>query len=337
MNIVLPRAQRSDVERHQLPFPISLNVEDNEMAVDGDAAENGGGGIVTQLALDAEDDTQLESSARGRSLVPYVPCGMIFLRPLRFGAPVPRLWWKGLRFSERAFVFSFDPAKGSCFALEDRGHQLEPPIHDDGSDLEMSDGDDRDVPEDDPLASGLNNQMDRVFRQLLIDVLNFIPNRRHCIEPSYRSISKEEIEDATIVIFQNTRLSDIFNDVQWKIGTAEDWKTCFDHLLPPKGTKKEGTVQNYNNAAYLKLWERMLERMTDETAAAARNAMWRLFKKMEWAPNARQDRIWQTRSDDSAFQHTIGIRKGTPAPQVLMRKREPTWLTIQAKVIPIEI
>ncbi|KAJ2932832.1 hypothetical protein H1R20_g4263, partial [Candolleomyces eurysporus] len=360
MNAILPRVRRSEVEPHQLPFPISL-YEDEEMMDDEDEDEDYeevGGAFITRSAADAEDATQLESLARGRSLVPCVPYGLFFLRPLRSGVPVPRLVAKNITMSDKAVRFLFgksktdilmhfrssqvsiprdstrlhnrthqelmdapDPAEGSSFILETNGHELDPPLRDDGSDIVMSDEDSR----DDPLGTGLDNQMERCFRQFFRDVIKLVPNRRHARDGTYCAIPRDQLENTTIATFQNANLCDIFNDVQWLVATGEEWKQCFDHLWPAKGVKKEGTVQNYGNAAYYKLWEAMTERMTDDTAKAARKSLWELFNTLEWAPNALCDRIWATRSKDPRFKHTTGISKGTPAPQVLMRNRRPTW------------
>ncbi|RXW13321.1 hypothetical protein EST38_g12530 [Candolleomyces aberdarensis] len=364
MNVILPRAQRNEVERHQLPFPISIHDDEEMEGEDQGAVERP---FITRLAADAEDETELESLARGRSLVPCVPYGMYFLRPLRPGVPVPRLSADKVGLSERSFQYLFgktkteiltlflsskvsiprdptrlhnrtrqrlmdppDAAEGSSFALETKGHDLGPPICDDGSDIAMSDQEEQ----DDPLGTGLDNQMERCFRQFFRDTVKLVPNRRHAKAASYCAIPKDQLEETTITTFQNINLCDTFNDVQWHVASSEEWRQSFDHLWPPKDVKKEGIVQNYNNAAYYGLWEAMTERMTKETAEAARKSLWRLFNTLEWAPNARCDRIWQTRKDDSRFKNGTGASKRTAAPQVLMRRKRPTWIEAMAVDAP---
>jgi hypothetical protein len=215
-----------------------------------------------------------------------------------------------------------DPGEPLNFSLEHTGHELPPPIRDDGSDISMDSDDD-----DDPLAGGLDAELERVWRQFLIDLLKVSPNRRRARHGSYILIPRDDLVNTTIATYQNVNLAEIFDDVQWTVATKAQWKRTFDHLWPPKGTVKEGIVQNYGNTGYYPLWELMTSRMSTKTVKAARRAIRDLYNSLEWIPNAGSERIWATKPLPEAFMKSSGASKTSAAPQVLMQTKVPTWVS----------
>lgn len=355
LTAVLPRARRTDVEPDQLPYPISLRVDAMEGVEEDEEYQEG---IVTSIPEDPEDEEELESEARGDTLVPYVPYGVYQLRELRIGAPVPRFKNRRFEFTDRTFRFMFGedraelrlrfarsqtsiprdpdrfhnrtrqrlielPEEGESlnFSLEAQGHEFEPPIRDDGSDMEVEDSDEE---EGDPLGSGIDNELERTWRQFLIDCIQLTPNRKPANMGPYCIIPRSERDSTTIATYQNINLCDIFDEVQWRVSAKGEWSKVFYFLFPPKGVVKLGKIQNYPKCAYYAQWEGMTKRMSEETAKAARGAMRKMFNTMEWAPYAGCDRIWFTRSLPSQFTHS-GTNGGGAAPQVIMRNKKPTW------------
>ncbi|RXW21035.1 hypothetical protein EST38_g4823 [Candolleomyces aberdarensis] len=362
LSAVLPRTPRSLVERDELPFPITLNMDedsDDEMEVyELDVGDGPVPSITTRQRMDGEDDDEVESEAGGRTLVPHVPFGVFFFRELCRGKPVPRFFELGLSVSDRSFNFMFgkprdeilmtlagnqvsiprdptrlhnrtrqrlieDPDVGERvnFALEHRGHELLPPARDDGSDIAEQDFDDGSE-DNDLLASGLDTQLERVWRQYSIDLAKLIPNRQHASDASYCVIPRNQLDNVTPALYQNVNLCDIFDDVQWRLATRVQWERTFSHLWPEKNVKKRGRLQNYGQAAYYRLWETMTSRMSDETAKASRQAIWSFFKTLEWAPCAGAERIWETKTTSSF--NRFGVSSG-PAPKIYMNRTTPTW------------
>jgi hypothetical protein len=216
-----------------------------------------------------------------------------------------------------------DPGESLNFSLEHTGHELPPPIRDDGSDISMDSDDD----DDDPLAGGLDAELERVWRQFLIDLLKVSPNRQRARHGSYLLIPRDDLVNTTIAIYQNVNLGEIFDDVQWIIATKAQWKRTFDHLWPPKGIMKDGTVQNYGKTGYYPLWELMTSRMSTKTCKAARRAIRDLYNSLEWVPNAGSERIWATKPLPGAFMKSSGASRTSAAPQVLMQTKAPTWVS----------
>ncbi|RXW12448.1 hypothetical protein EST38_g13406, partial [Candolleomyces aberdarensis] len=263
--------------------------DDEDMIVDSEDEDDNTTAVVTRQRLDGEDDDEMESTAVGRALVPHIPYGVFFFRSLYPGVPVPRFRDMGIHFSDKTFKFLFRTTKtelrmsfaGSqislprdatrhhnrtrqrlidepqqeeqlSFSLEADGHDLLPPIRDDGSDIAENNLEEEGE-FDDPLASGLDIQLERVWRQFPIDIVTLIPNHKGACEGSYCVIPKEELKDVTPTILQNTNICDIFDDVQWSIASKSQWEVAFNHLWPEKGVKKKGIIQNYGKAAYYNL------------------------------------------------------------------------------------
>jgi hypothetical protein len=119
-----------------------------------------------------------------------------------------------------------------------------------------------------------------------------------------------------------------FDDVQWKAASKEEWHRNFDYLFPPKGVKLGGTVQNYNTVSYYPMWQRMMDRMTDDTIKVARRQIWIVFKSLFWMPAANANRIWETKLSKT-FSKSSGYPDNTPAPKILLNGKNatPEWVS----------
>ncbi|KAH6866222.1 hypothetical protein BKA70DRAFT_1453799 [Coprinopsis sp. MPI-PUGE-AT-0042] len=309
-------------------------------------------------ALDDGEEEELATLVRGEDLVPHAPFGVFFLRELRSnGPPVPRLLTKHIYLSDRAFQVIFGKGRHDInalihqsstilpahpgrlhnktrqvllplpshnalplnFALEEEGHALEPMARDDGSD---NDSDIEEV-QPDPLAGGLNAELDRVASQFFRDLLSLSPNRNGVRDAPYITIPADEIEKVTLETFQIANLSEIWVDVQLVYATEAAWTKNFDHLFPPKGVKKSGTTQTFSMAAYFRHWEQIKERLSDDSAKKARKALFKIYDRMSWAPFTYSYRIWQTRSDMKRFRKPSGLQG--PAPQILFKSGLAQW------------
>lgn len=222
------------------------------------------------------------------------------------------------------------PGQQLTFNLEASGHQLLPPLRDDGSDLSAAEDDDGPNEIEDP---GLDRNMTRVWSQFLVDVIKVIPNHKSASQGSYGVIPPAELDNVDIEVFQNINLAATFHDVQWTIATPKMWKDAFKHLWPAKGVKKQGVVQNYLTTAYYVMWQQMTQRMTEETAKKAREGIWAKFQELEWAPFARSDRIWCTKPVPTKFKRSSGEDPLNPAPKVVMRHQAPTWVGFRRNLV----
>ncbi|TFK16604.1 hypothetical protein FA15DRAFT_629305 [Coprinopsis marcescibilis] len=300
--------------------------------------------------------------AQPQDLVPHAPYGVIFLRELRGGdppPPIPRLRDRRLFLSTPSFLYIFtksrddlktrfesakiakpanpnrlrnkvlqplipapDPANFVGFNLEENGMSVDPAPRDTGSDL----SDEEWLDPEEERNVGLNAVVETIWNQMLHDVMHLSPNRKNATEGAYIHLKRnDELDSVTIDIYRKRYLGEVFDDVQWLKGTREDWRRVFDNLFTPKDVVKIKPIQNYDKARYFGMWRALVDRASPSVAEAAREALWCIFKTLEWAPYAEVRRIWNTRSDQSGFSKNSGKPLSQPAPRIIVR-HTPKWL-----------
>ncbi|TFK17448.1 hypothetical protein FA15DRAFT_734940 [Coprinopsis marcescibilis] len=303
------------------------------------------------------------SLARGTDLVPHAPYGIIFLRQFRNKVPpppIPRFEDKRFFLSDKSFKFLFNQTREQLildlegsrivkpsnpsrlrnkvrqpirpaptpenfvgFNLEQEGMALDPIPHDDGSDLSEGEWV---VPEVE--VPRLDTEVEKLWNQFLFDMINTSPNRKNAKDDPYCLMKKEELDAVDISIYQNLYLGEIFDDVQWCVGTKKEWRAVFDNLFPAKGVEKVGKLQNYHKTVYYPMWTLLTSsRMDAVVAEATRTALWKVFKTLKWAPFAESMRIWGTRSDRGGFSKNSGRPAKEAAPRIIVR-RTPDWVSL---------
>ena len=202
------------------------------------------------------------------------------------------------------------------FNLERRGVRLHPLPQDDGSDLEM----------DEQLPDKVGNDIDAVltslWQQLIQDVTQKVPNRKSMDEDSYCKLTEEIQANPNEGLYKNLRLSDFFNDCQWRLASGAEWDRTFNHLFPLE--TKAQTVQNYYSTRYYPLWETIKKKALEKGSIdAIQIALKSRFNELAWFPAAQSDKIWVSKSTRYPRYQKF-ILHGKPAPWVLV-KGKPEW------------
>jgi hypothetical protein len=333
MDCILPEVDRRGAEQMFLAYGKAVDADDNDF-IDGDF-----------------DDQKL----------PGNPYGLVFFCSLRVGPtyPVPKLKSrKGLSSNSFCNLFGIDFAniddnffqshsvrreeaplrnknrgqRTKRYALPDdappenlfylgvRGVEIQlPPVLDEDSNLEDS---------DEGIEVGgrlvgrdVDQRLTQLWLQFIYDITQMVPNRKGAHQQGYCRLSAEERKMGGERLYKNLRLSDFFNDCQWRVGNEDDWNMAFDHLFPL--SDKPGKKQNYKQGSYHKQWKDIRDGATDEEALQTiRRALKSKFNSLLWFPCPQGDRIWATRLYASLFKKFVDF--DLPAPWVICR-REPSW------------
>ena len=308
-------------------------------------------------AMDEDDRENLvDDNFETRLTLPGIPYGLVFFQSLRVGQrhPVPR-FDHGKPLANRAFQFLFgvdfedvnegffhstrprregappirsnnrtqrtrryvrddDAPPQKLFHLRVRGIELEARARDEGSDNGEDDGEE---------AQDVDKLLTDLWHQFIQDVSQKVANRKGVDEDGYCKLSSADRTDAGDSLYKNLRLSDFFNDCQWRVGSEDEWDAVFDHLFPRETKGGKAPAQNYKPSLYYGKWQDIRDRASDkQSMEAMRNALKSKFSTLLWFPSAQSDRIWPTRTYKQRYKKFINI--GQPAPWVLCR-REPTW------------
>jgi hypothetical protein len=312
-------------------------------------------------AVDADDDDFIDGDFDDLEKLPGNPYGLVFFRSLRVGPtyPVPKLKSTkglsgnsfrnlfGIEFADidesffrsghsvrhgeaplrsknrgrrtKRYVLPDDAPPENLFHLGVRGVEIElPPDLDEDSDLD----DEGSEVEGLRLVGGdVDQRLTRLWLQFIYDITQMVPNRKGAHQQGYCKLSAEERKTGGERLYKNLRLSDFFNDCQWRLGNKEDWDMAFNHLFPL--SDQPGKKQNYKQGSYYKEWKEVRDGAADEEALQTiRRALKSKFNGLLWFPCPQGDRIWATRLYVSLFKKFVDF--DLPAPWVICR-REPSW------------
>lgn len=200
------------------------------------------------------------------------------------------------------------------FNLSEMGHELPPPVVDDGSDVE-------DELVDGPDHRGINAQISTLWKQFLMDMVIKSPTKQGAKQP-YCKLTQEQRLTVGEEPFENLMLSDTWNACQYKLASRDDWKRAFDHLFPPQDYVTSSTVQNYLQCQYYLKWKDLCATVKKETIHAIRAKFRGRLSTFKWIPHACADKLWVT-SQHAAFTRLPRGSTGA-APRILVRGA-PQW------------
>lgn len=204
------------------------------------------------------------------------------------------------------------------FSLSEDGHSLPAP-DDKSSDVGSDDGELSDVEEDNDLDRALTT----VWRQFLIDIAIKAPNRGTATSASYCRLTAEERLTIGEEFYQEQSLSRNWTDLHAKKALDTEWARARGHLWPARNHLAKPNAQNYGSSKYYRDWKRLLARLSDDAADAARAAVMKRLDSLYWIPNAAADRIWVTKPLKNFTRFPQGSTGA--APQILVRGWLPTW------------
>ena len=309
-------------------------------------------------ATDEDSDDEMTET------LPAYPWGLVFFRSLRVGRqfPVPRLDNIRVTLKDRTFRFFFgvdyddigmeffraglqrpfnprrtqnkarrtlryihedDGPRPRLFDLEARGIHLPAPPRDGGSDVEREADEEQMSGDEHDTDEALTN----LWLQFILDITGKCSNRRAAVDDSYCKLSLEQRETATEELYKNSRLSDFFNDCQWKKASDTEWDNVFKRFFPSEGGALNGRTQNYRSCTYYLMWARIRARALTRGEGRAEQLLKAIksrFDKLSWVPYAQCDRIWITKPKSHLQKF---INHGTAAPWVLVKSgTHPRWI-----------
>ena len=136
-----------------------------------------------------------------------------------------------------------------------------------------------------------------LLRQFPSDILQLVPNPKSSEEEPWCLLTKGDVSQAKIELFQSLNIRHIFRLAQCTMVCADDWQTTvFGRYFPRKGFQPPKSLQHYPIAAYYRQWRHLMEDATDEgTADGIRETVRVWFNKVLWIPFPEGDRMWSTR------------------------------------------
>lgn len=175
------------------------------------------------------------------------------------------------------------------FALRDAGVEVVPRLVITGDDVNIETHD-NDNCHPDTLIQG-------IWRQMPMDLISTSPNRKSSTAPAHTLLSPEQRDAVTWQLFLTLDLTRVFPHAYVYRLNGAAWKVLFDVYFPPKDSKLlHASAQNWPSMTYLARWQDLMSRVTLADSNRIRREVKVLFDKIKWLPNAKADRVWQTKT-----------------------------------------
>lgn len=176
-----------------------------------------------------------------------------------------------------------------AFALHAAGVEVVPKLAISGEDINIE-GLDDDLCDPDML-------MQSIWRQVPADIFKTSPNRKSATSPAHTLLTAEQRESATWQIFKSLDLAEVFPHAYVYQLNKRSWDSLFDVYFPPKGSPPlHPSAQNWGVMTYYGRWKDLMSRVSEEDSTRVRRNVKVLFDTMKWLPNAKSDRVWQTKT-----------------------------------------
>ena len=151
----------------------------------------------------------------------------------------------------------------------------------------------------------IDDMVARIWRQFPYEVFEKAPNHRSNQQGSHLLLSAQDRREATIEVFQDTDLSQLFSRVAVKLITPNNWfELQFRRYFPAKGFVPPAQLQNFSKMLYFREWTTLMENLSIEDAHVVRTSVWTTFKTFKWLPLADTDRLWNTKKVKSTDGYT---------------------------------
>ncbi|EIW73781.1 hypothetical protein CONPUDRAFT_22125, partial [Coniophora puteana RWD-64-598 SS2] len=136
-----------------------------------------------------------------------------------------------------------------------------------------------------PVAEG-------IWEQFMFDAIMEASNQRAFTKGSHLTLDRRQrIEESTERLFKALGMP--FRQVQYKRCPTKTWRMHFDRCFPLVFPTK--AAQNWKECKYFKDWFRLLRRLNDDERKEVREALWRQWDQLLWAPFTGSDRMWGTK------------------------------------------
>jgi hypothetical protein len=143
---------------------------------------------------------------------------------------------------------------------------------------------------------GIDDVAARIWRQFPYDLFENAPNHRSNRQGSHLLLSEQQRSQATIEVFKDTDLSQLFSRVVVKVVKPEKWQNLeFKRYFPAKGFVVPTRLQNFPRMRYFQEWNTLMDSLSHDDAQVVRDSFWNIFKTFKWLPLTDTDRIWNTK------------------------------------------
>lgn len=181
--------------------------------------------------------------------------------------------------------------------LADRGIVMKPLPREHGADIRaFLPNQRRQVGDHGREEEGIDDMLARMWRQFPFDLFENAPNHRFNYQGGYLRLSTQQRRDATIQVFKDTDLREIFSRVVVSIVKPNKWENReFRRYFPPKGYAPPARLQNFPRMRYFQEWNTLMDSLSSKEADVVRKSVWKTFKTFKWLPLTESDRLWNTK------------------------------------------
>lgn len=286
---------------------------------------------IASLILPRDTDSD-EDYGELETGMPYCPCGIFYLRTLCFPPVVPGIRFLELRpLDDKTFqnIYNCSPEQFKVKYFRSGGTassaQIRPPhervtkktrstcVEPTAEDaLCFEEFNDDEVPASLPeygpgteeptmpvgtvAVTSVSELLQNIWRQYPSDIFQKLGNpkstNKNAVASTYSPLSMDERQNLTLADINKLELGGLFNQVQWRRATKEEWQAAFGFLFPTRTHVVPKAAQHYKNLRYYDEYRNLLDDVSDEKAGEVREKLWELMADVAWIPGVLSDKVW---------------------------------------------
>ncbi|KAG1772226.1 hypothetical protein EV702DRAFT_976795 [Suillus placidus] len=143
----------------------------------------------------------------------------------------------------------------------------------------------------------ISTQLSAIQNQFASDIFQLAPSPRLTSNSPWVLLDPGQRIRVKIDIFHSLDLSGIFNQVQYRVVSDDDWNNLvFQRYFPAKGTLMAKALQQFPSASYYRQWQALMDGLDEDNAEIIQNhCLMQWFDKLYWVPHPGSDRMWSTK------------------------------------------
>ncbi|KAF9522442.1 hypothetical protein CPB83DRAFT_899623 [Crepidotus variabilis] len=140
----------------------------------------------------------------------------------------------------------------------------------------------------------LRERLDNLIQQFASDLLQKLGNPVDKTKgiTCYSSLSQPARQKIGIHDVNTLSLGGMFNQLQWRRATPEEWERSVRHLLPPSSHCVTMSTYHFPGCRYFELYKELMQALEPAKGKECRKALMAVLRDLAWLPATRSDRLW---------------------------------------------
>jgi hypothetical protein len=170
-----------------------------------------------------------------------------------------------------------------------------------------------------PERVDVGRAMENLLQQYASDILQKCGNpREKSSVVSYSPLLQYDRQHLSFDDINTLNLGYLFNQVQWRRATPNEWEEGFERMFPPPSYIDPFSTAHFAGCTYYVHYRYFLDLLTPDRVREVREKLKKKIAELAWIPATKSDRLWDYSLGDASWNKGPHKEKG---PRILLNRR----------------